>query len=121
VITAKLQARVLTTRRKPKDGSTFWSVRKLARELHLDKNTVHRIWRTARVEAGSSCFLTRIEDLLLVFESEANLWDQGCAFRLLASFAERGSASESLGSHHRGMAPAVIAFRPLPQNTKLPR
>jgi hypothetical protein len=31
VITAKLQARVLeVTRRKPKDGSTHWSVRKLA-------------------------------------------------------------------------------------------
>jgi transposase len=48
VITAKLQARVLeATRRKPKDGSTHWSVRKLARELHLSKDTVHRIWRTA--------------------------------------------------------------------------
>ena len=86
MITAKLQARVLTTRRKPKDGSTFWSVRKLARELHLDKNTVHRIWRTARVEAGSSCFLTRIEDLLLVFESEANLWDQRMRFQTVGEF-----------------------------------
>lgn len=51
VITAKLQARVLeATRRKPKDGSTHWSVRKLARELHLSKDTVHRIWRTAGVK-----------------------------------------------------------------------
>jgi transposase len=48
VITAKLQARVLdATRRKPTDGSTHWAVRKLARELHLSKDTVHRIWRTA--------------------------------------------------------------------------
>src|SRR6266404_1642690 len=51
VITATLQARVLeATRRKPKDGSTHWSVRKLARELNLSKDTVHRIWRTAGVK-----------------------------------------------------------------------
>jgi len=48
VITAKLQARVLAaTQRRPKDGSTHWSCRKLARELGLSKDTVHRIWRTA--------------------------------------------------------------------------
>jgi len=48
VITPKLQARVLeATRRKPKDGSTHWSVRKLARELNISKDAVHRIWRTA--------------------------------------------------------------------------
>jgi transposase len=51
VITPKLQARVLeATRRKPKDGSTHWSVRKLARELNISKDTVHRIWRTAGVK-----------------------------------------------------------------------
>ncbi len=51
VITPRLQARVLeATRRKPKDGSTHWSVRKLARELNLSKDTVHRIWRTAGVK-----------------------------------------------------------------------
>jgi transposase len=51
VITPKLQARVLdATRRKPKDGSTHWSVRKLARELKVSKDTVHRIWRTAGVK-----------------------------------------------------------------------
>jgi transposase len=51
VITPELQARVLeTTRRKPKDGSTHWSVRKLARELNLSKDTVHRIWRAAGVK-----------------------------------------------------------------------
>jgi hypothetical protein len=34
VLTPKLQARVLeATQRKPKDGSTHWSVRKLAQEL----------------------------------------------------------------------------------------
>jgi transposase len=51
VITAKLQARVLdATRRKPSDGSTHWSVRKLARELKVSKDTIHRIWRTAGVK-----------------------------------------------------------------------
>ncbi len=51
VITPKLQARVLeATRRKPKDGSTQWSVRKLARELNLSKDTVHRIWRAAGIK-----------------------------------------------------------------------
>jgi transposase len=51
VITPRLQARVLeATRRKPKDGSTHWSVRKLARELHISKDAVHRIWRKAGVK-----------------------------------------------------------------------
>lgn len=48
VITPKLQARVLAaTRRKPKDGSTHWSVRKLAAELGISKDAVHRIWKRA--------------------------------------------------------------------------
>jgi transposase len=51
VITPKLQARVLeATRRKPKDGSTHWSVRKLAQELKISKDAVHRIWRTAGIK-----------------------------------------------------------------------
>lgn len=45
VITAQLQARVLeATRRKPKDGSTHWSVRKLARELHISKDAGRALW-----------------------------------------------------------------------------
>lgn len=51
VLTPQLQARVLdATRRKPKDGSTHWSVRKLARELRISKDSVHRIWRTAGIQ-----------------------------------------------------------------------
>lgn len=51
VITPKLQARVLeATRRKPKDGSTHWSVRKLAAELQISKDAVHRIWKKAGVK-----------------------------------------------------------------------
>jgi transposase len=48
VITPQLQAKVLAaTRRKPRDGSTHWSCRKLAKELGITKDIVHRIWRTA--------------------------------------------------------------------------
>lgn len=51
VITPKLQARVLAaTRTKPKDGSTHWSVRKLAQQLQISKDAVHRIWRAAGVK-----------------------------------------------------------------------
>jgi transposase len=48
VITPALQAKVLeVTRRKPKDGSTHWSCRKLAAQLGISKDTVQRIWRKA--------------------------------------------------------------------------
>lgn len=48
VITPQLQAKVLAaTRRRPRDGSTHWSCRKLAKELGITKDVVHRIWRTA--------------------------------------------------------------------------
>jgi transposase len=51
VITPKLQGKVLNaTRHKPKDGSTHWSCRKLARELGISKDAVHRIWRTAGIK-----------------------------------------------------------------------
>ena len=45
VRTAKLHAKVLdmVTRRKPQDGSTHWSCRKLARRLSVSKDTVQRI------------------------------------------------------------------------------
>lgn len=50
VITPKLQAKVLeATRRKPVDGSTHWSCRKLAEYLRISKDAVHRIWRTAGI------------------------------------------------------------------------
>jgi transposase len=44
---AKLEARVLsyTLKRKPRDGSTHWSSRKLAAELKLPFMTIQRIWR----------------------------------------------------------------------------
>jgi transposase len=48
VLTAKLRARILAaTRKRPKDGSTHWSCRKLAAALGLSKDAVHRVWQEA--------------------------------------------------------------------------
>ena len=48
VITPALEAKVLDlTRRKPNDGSTHWSCRKLAQQLKISKDTVQRIWHKA--------------------------------------------------------------------------
>lgn len=47
-LTPKLRAKILSaTRRKPRDGSTHWSCRKLAAELGVSKDLVHRVWREA--------------------------------------------------------------------------
>jgi transposase len=48
VLTPKLRARILSaTRKRPKDGSTHWSCRKLAAELGVSKDAVHRVWKEA--------------------------------------------------------------------------
>ena len=48
VITPALQAKVLeASRRKPTDGSTHWSCRKMAKHLKISKDTVQRIWHRA--------------------------------------------------------------------------
>jgi len=47
-LTPRLRARILAaTRRKPADGSTHWSCRKLASHLGVGKDLVHRVWREA--------------------------------------------------------------------------
>jgi transposase len=47
-LTPKLRARILNaTRRKPRDGSTHWSCRKLADHLGVSKTMVHRVWQEA--------------------------------------------------------------------------
>jgi putative transposase len=52
VLTPTLRARILSaTRKKPTDGSTHWSCRKLAMVLGVSKDTVHRAWK----EAGLKC------------------------------------------------------------------
>jgi transposase len=48
VLTPVLRARILSaTRKKPSDGSTHWSCRKLASALGVSKDAVHRVWREA--------------------------------------------------------------------------
>jgi transposase len=49
-LTPSLRARILSaTRRKPGDGSTHWSCRKLAAELGVSKDLVYRVWQEAGV------------------------------------------------------------------------
>jgi transposase len=48
VLTPALRAKILSaTRRKPQDGSTHWSCRKLAAVLGVSKDAVHRTWKEA--------------------------------------------------------------------------
>src|SRR5215472_17425223 len=48
VLTPALHARILSaTRKKPSDGSTHWSCRKLAAALGVSKDAVHRVWKQA--------------------------------------------------------------------------
>src|SRR5246127_1783359 len=61
VLTPKLRARILsTTRKKPKDGSTHWSCRKLAAPPGVSKDAVHGVWKEAglkphRLDAIQRC------------------------------------------------------------------
>src|SRR5882724_10759528 len=51
VLTPALRARILSaTRRKPSDGSTHWSCRKLATTLGVSKDAVHRVWQEAGLQ-----------------------------------------------------------------------
>src|SRR5215470_10999548 len=48
VLTPALRAKILAKiRKKPNDGSTHWSCRKLAASLGVSKDTVHRAWKEA--------------------------------------------------------------------------
>src|SRR5258708_11287298 len=48
VLTPALRARILgATGKKPADGSTHWSCRKLAVHLGVSKDVVHRVWKEA--------------------------------------------------------------------------
>jgi transposase len=49
--TPALEARILEwTRRKPTDGSTHWSTRKLAKHLGIHHMMVARVWKRARLQ-----------------------------------------------------------------------
>src|ERR1700737_2040246 len=48
VLAPAVRARILSaTRKKPSDGSTHWSCRKLAAVLGVSKDAVHRVWKEA--------------------------------------------------------------------------
>jgi hypothetical protein len=48
VLTPALRAKILsTTRKRPNDGSTHWSCRKLATALGVSKDAIHRTWKEA--------------------------------------------------------------------------
>jgi transposase len=50
-LTPSLRAKVLNaTRKKPSDGATHWSCRKLAEVLGISKDLVHRVWQEAGVK-----------------------------------------------------------------------
>lgn len=50
VLTPRLEARILEwTRRKPADGSTHWTTRKLAKALNLNHMVVARTWQRAGI------------------------------------------------------------------------
>jgi transposase len=50
-LTASLRAKILNaTRKKPSDGSTHWSCRKLAKALGISKDLVHRVWQEAGIK-----------------------------------------------------------------------
>src|SRR5215472_16839302 len=47
----QLEAKILAkTQRKPTDGSTHWTTRKMANELGIDHMRVARVWRRARLK-----------------------------------------------------------------------
>ena len=52
ILTPALRAKILAaTRKKPKDGSTHWSCRKLAQAIHVSKDSgVHRVWQDVRLK-----------------------------------------------------------------------
>jgi transposase len=51
VLTPKLEARILSwTRRKPTDGSTHWTTRKLAKQVGVNHMLVARTWKRANLK-----------------------------------------------------------------------
>jgi len=50
-MTPRMEARILArTQREPKDGSTHWSTRKLAKELGVSHMLVQRVWSRAAIK-----------------------------------------------------------------------
>src|SRR5258706_1690646 len=54
VLTPAMEGRILSaTRRKPADGSTHWTTRKLAKHLGVSHMLVHRVWARAGIKPQS--------------------------------------------------------------------
>src|SRR5438105_12464185 len=54
VLTPAMEGRILAaTRRKPADGSTHWTTRKLAKHLGVSHMLVHRVWARAGIKPQS--------------------------------------------------------------------
>lgn len=54
VLTPRTEGRILAaTRRKPADGSTHWTTRKLAKHLGVSHMLVHRVWARAGIKPQS--------------------------------------------------------------------
>jgi transposase len=54
VLTPRMEGRILAaTRRKPADGSTHWTTRKLAKHLGVSHMLVHRVWARAGIKPQS--------------------------------------------------------------------
>lgn len=53
VLTPELEQKILhtTLKTRPGDGSTHWSVRRLARQLGVSRTIVHRVWQKHAVQA----------------------------------------------------------------------
>jgi transposase len=63
VLTPKLEARILAwTRKKPADGSTHWSTRKLAKHLGINHMLVARTWERAGLQPHRLERYTRSND-----------------------------------------------------------
>src|SRR5579863_3691606 len=63
VLTPKMEARILSwTRKKPSDGSTHWSSRKLAKELGVNHMLVARTWERAGMKPHRLGRYTRSND-----------------------------------------------------------
>ena len=52
VLTAEVEQKILDTtlKTRPGDGSTHWSVRVLAKHLHISRTIVHRVWQRHDVQ-----------------------------------------------------------------------
>ena len=74
VLTPALHARIPSaTRRKPSDGSTHWSCRKLASALGVSKDAVHRVWQDLRDHPKHSPeFLSRLYHSNPIFTPASN-------------------------------------------------